>query len=87
MQAGEGIIGIDISKDSFDLVLHGTGREQHRVFTNDPKGFKALVAWVEKQPEQVLHICMEAPGSYWEGVAECLYQAGFSVSGGNPYQV
>ena len=87
MQAGEGIIGIDISKDSFDLVLRGTGREQHRVFTNDLKGFKAMLAWVEKQPEQVLHICMEATGSYWEGVAEYLYQAGYTVSVVNPYQV
>ena len=87
MQAGEGILGIDISKESFDVVLRGTGGEQHRVFSNDQKGFKALVGWAEKQPERVVHICMEATGSYWEGLAEALYQGGYRVSVVNPYQI
>lgn len=87
MQAGEGIIGIDISKGSFDVVLRGTGSEQHRVFSNDQKGFTSLVAWAEKQPERVAHICMEATGSYWEGLAEALYQGGYTVSVVNPYQI
>ena len=87
MQAGERVIGIDISKDSFDVVLRGTGGEQHRVFSNDQKGFKALVGWAEKQPERVVHICMEATGSYWEGLAEHLYQRGYTVSVVNPYQI
>ena len=87
MQAGEGILGIDISKESFDVVLRGTGGEQHRVFSNDQKGFKALVGWAEKQPERVVHICMEATGSYWEGLAEALYQRGYRVRVVNPYQI
>ena len=87
MQAGEGIIGIDISKDSFDVVLRRTGGEQHRVFSNDKKGYRAMVTWVEKQPERVVHMCMEATGSYWEGVAEHLYQGGYTVSVVNPYQI
>lgn len=87
MQAGEGIVGVDISKESFDVVLRGTGGEQHRVFSNDQKGFKALVGWAEKQPERVVHICMEATGSYWEGLAEALYQRGYRVSVVNPYQI
>jgi len=87
MQAGEGIVGIDISKESFDVVLRGTGGEQHRVFSNDQKGFMSLVGWAEKQPERVVHICMEATGSYWEGLAEALYQGGYRVSVVNPYQI
>lgn len=87
MQAGEGILGIDISKESFDVVLRGTGGEQHRVFSNDQKGFKTLLGWAEKQPERVVHICMEATGSYWEGLAEALYQGGYRVSVVNPYQI
>ena len=87
MQAGEGIIGIDISKDSFDVVLRGTGSEQHRVFSNDQKGFTSLVAWAGKQPERVAHVCMEATGSYWEGLAEHLYLGGYTVSVVNPYQI
>jgi len=87
MQAGEGIIGIDISKDSFDVVLRRTGGEQHRVFSNDEKGYRAVVTWVEKQPEQIVHVCMEATGSYWEGLAGHLYQGGYTVSVVNPYQI
>jgi len=87
MQAGEGIIGIDISKDSFDVVLRSTRGEQHRVFSNDQKGYTSLVGWAEKQPERVVHICMEATGSYWEGLAEYLYQGGYTVSVVNPYQI
>ena len=87
MQAGEGIIGIDISKDSFDVVLRSIRGEQHRVFGNDQKGFTSLVGWTEKQPERVVHICMEATGSYWEGLAEHLYQGAYMVSVVNPYQI
>ena len=87
MQAGEGIVGIDISKNSFDVVLRGTGGERHRVFSNDQKGFNALAGWVEKGPERVVQICMEATGSYWEGLAEHLYQGGYTVSVVNPYQI
>ncbi len=87
MQAGEGIIGIDISKDSFDVVLRGMGGERHRVFSNDQKGFTSLAGWVEKQPERVVHICMEATGSYWEGLAEYLYQGDYTLSVVNPYQI
>ncbi len=87
MQAGEVIIGIDISKDSFDVVLRGIHGEQHRVLSNDQKGFMALVGWAEKQPERVMYVCMEATGSYWEGLAEYLYQGGYTVSVVNPYQI
>ena len=86
-KAGEGIIGIDISKDSFDVVLRGMGGERHRVFSNDQKGFTSLAGWVEKQPERVVHICMEATGSYWEGLAEYLYQGDYTLSVVNPYQI
>ena len=74
MQAGEGIIGIDISKDSVDVVLRSVRGETHRVFANNQKGFAAMVIWLEKQPERIERICMEATGSYWEGLAEHLYQ-------------
>lgn len=87
MQAGEGIIGIDISKDSFDVVLRSVRGETHRVFANNQKGFVAMVIWLEKQPERIERICMEATGSYWEGLAEHLYQGGYALSVVNPYQI
>ena len=87
MQAGEMIIGIDISKATFDVVLRTQIIEQHQVFSNDPKGYAAMLAWVEKQPERVVHVCSEATGSYWEGLAEYLYGRGYIVSVINPYQI
>ena len=63
MQAGEGIIGIDISKESFDMVLRRVRGEVHKVFANNQKGYAAMVIWVEKQPERIERICMEATGS------------------------
>ena len=65
MQAGEAVIGIDISKASFDSVMRGAGKEQHQVFSNDQKGYEKIVAWIRKQPERVVHVGMEATGRYW----------------------
>ena len=87
MQTGEGIIGIDISKDSFDIAIRRLHGELHRVFPNNGKGFSAMVSWAEKQPERIVHVCMEATGSYWEGLAEYLDERGYTVSVVNPYQI
>ena len=87
MQAGEGIIGIDISKATFDVVLRTKRGDKHEVFANDPKGFAAMVAWVKQQPEKVVHICSEATGTYWEGLAEHLYKQDYVVSVVNPYSI
>ena len=80
MQAGEAVIGIDISKASFDSVMRGAGKEQHQVFSNDQKGYEKIVAWIRKQPERVVHVGMEATGRYWVGLTEYLYQEGYTVS-------
>lgn len=87
MQAGEAVIGIDISKASFDSVMRGAGKEQHQVFSNDQKGYEKIVAWIRKQPERVVHVGMEATGRYWVGLTEYLYQEGYTVSVINPFQV
>ncbi len=87
MQAGEGIIGIDISKATFDVVLRTAKEQKHEVFANDPKGFTAMVSWVKKQPEKIVHVCSEATGTYWEGLAEHLYGLGYIVSVVNPYSI
>lgn len=87
MQPGEGIIGIDISKASFDLVLRTIAAERHKVFPNEHKGYVAMLDWVQKQPEKVVHVCSEATGTYWEGLAEHLYKQDYVVSVVNPYQI
>ena len=42
------VLGIDISKATFDIVLLHRGQERHAWFDNDVKGFAALSAWLAR---------------------------------------
>jgi transposase len=78
------ILGIDVSKDKLDVVLLQDGGYQQATFDNNKSGFRALVKWLKKQRAGIVHVCMEATGTYHEGVAEYLYLAGHQVSVVNP---
>ena len=68
------LIGIDISKDSFDVFSEETG---HLKFSNDPKGYRAFY----KQIKSMGACCvMEATGSYHYCLANWLYKKGIGVS-------
>jgi len=57
------VIGIDVSKLTIDAHIHN--RAVHRVFSNTPKGYKALLSWVEKYIlEQPYFLCFENTGHY-----------------------
>ncbi|WP_338356231.1 IS110 family transposase [Yeosuana marina] len=57
------VIGIDVSKLTIDAHIHN--RAVHRVFSNTPKGYKALIAWVEKYLKgQLYFLCFENTGHY-----------------------
>ena len=58
-------IGIDISKDTFDVFLRE--KSLHRQFKNDQQGFKSLVSWLQKYiGEDLAHclVCFEHTGYY-----------------------
>ena len=59
------IIGIDISKNTFDVVIHG--KKEKLLFNNKQKGFKSLLKKVDKistvNPEQRIYI-LEHTGLY-----------------------
>jgi transposase len=84
------ILGIDISKEKFDVHLRLlVASEQHQVatFTNQTKGFKALRRWLEQHGlahEGCLHACMESTSRYGDALASFLYEEGFLVSMVNP---
>lgn len=80
-------VGIDVSKRSFDVALLKEGRLQHRSFKNQPGGFSGLSKWLDKQPSDSVHVCMEATGVYGEPLAEHLHDHGFVVSMVNPARV
>ncbi len=81
------ILGIDISKATFDVVLVQEDRTKSGVFPNTPQGFSKLGRWLKKQGVETVHACLEATGTYGEALAECLYTAGHRVSVVNPAQI
>ena len=63
MKNYDDVIGIDVSKLTIDAHIHH--RALHRVFSNTPKGFKALLVWVDKHLDsQCYFLCFENTGHY-----------------------
>lgn len=57
------VIGIDVSKLTIDAHIYN--RAVHRVFSNTPKGYKALLSWVQGYlEEQSFFFCFENTGHY-----------------------
>jgi len=81
------VLGIDISKDTFDVALFKAERYQHRVFANTPPGFKRLHRWLRSQGVEYVHAGLEATNRYWEDLAEHLYKQGHAVSVINPVRI
>lgn len=80
------ILGIDVSKATLDVALlqNVQAKARHKVFSNDVTGYSALLAWLQSHNAPVTHACLEATGTYAEGVALALYEAGHTVSLVNP---
>ena len=81
-------VGIDVSKKKLDVaVLFPNGKYRTKVVSNDFKGFEELRLWLGKQGVERAHLCMEATGIYWEGVAGYFFDRGFVVSVVNPAKI
>lgn len=74
------VIGIDISKATFDIGFIKEEQWLHNVFTNDLKGFKSLVKIIGSDD----HCIMEASGPYYLQLAMFLHSKGIKVSVVNP---
>ena len=82
------ILGIDISKASFDVaLLLPTGKRKNKKFSNSHKGFHDLADWLERHSIVTLHACMEATNTYGHSLAEFLYDQGHQVSMVNPARI
>jgi transposase len=68
-------IGVDISKDALDVHLHPAGVA--RQFTNNAKGFTALIARLEVS--EVSRVVFEPTGAYHHAFERRLGQAGLSL--------
>jgi transposase len=80
-------LGIDISKNTFDVALHRNGKFKHKKFKNNVAGFNELSQWLLKQNAGQLHACMEATGMYGERLADYLYEQGMDISVVNPARI
>ena len=82
------VVGIDISKLKFDVtVLLEVEKEKHKVFSNNPEGFRKLETWLNSFGVKEAHVCLEATGSYGEKVSLFLHQHGYKVSVVNPTRI
>lgn len=83
-------LGVDVAKVKLDVALLGEGEKiKFHVFSNNPKGFDALVAWLVQHgcSGRATHVCLEATGPYGEALATALSDGGWIVSVVNPARV
>lgn len=78
------ILGIDISKATFDVALLVDNKITTKKTT---KGFFDLKQWLKNNKTDIVHACMEATGSYGIKLAQYLYENNFKVSVVNPARI
>ena len=81
------ILGIDISKLTFDVALLIDNKAKTKKFSNTSKGFSELKQWLKNNEIDSVHACMEATGGYESKLAQYLYDNNFKVSVINPARI
>lgn len=77
------VIGIDISKETFDASWKENGKFKSVVYSNDKKGFNQFTRHLEVGD----HCVMEASGPYYLSLAMLLHSQEVKVSVANPLSV
>ena len=80
-------LGIDISKQKFDVALLKGTKLKHKKFPNNLKGFEALLEWLAHHEAESAHVCLEATGIYSEALSEFLHDREMTVSIVNPARI
>jgi transposase len=83
----DGILGIDVSKNTLDVSMSGCNKIRARSFANSSDGWGNLMDWLITQKIPRVHACLESTGRYSLGIACALYEAGHVVSIVNPAQI
>lgn len=82
------IIGVDISKETFDVcLLHEDGTVEAESLPNTKSGITQFHRWLRQRGAKQGHVCMEATGVYGEALAEALHRRGYVVSVVNPARI
>ena len=72
----DGVLGIDVSKNTIDVSMSDSNKVRARSFANSADGWRHLLAWLISQKIQRVHACLESTGRYSIGIASALYEAG-----------
>jgi len=80
-------LGIGIGQKELSMALLQKGKVARRTFRNDAADFAAVTKWLGKHKVKDLHVCVEATGTMWEGIALYLHEAGYQVSVVNPARI
>ena len=82
------VIGIDISKKTFDVSFKDKHEKwKHSKFENTSKGFIQFNEWVSRHNIDNIHVVMEATGRYSEKLSYYCYNLGLSISVVNPARI
>lgn len=81
------VLGIDVSKATLDCHIMYEEESKHLKIENNRKGFRSLAKWMKNQGINQVRAAMEATGTFFEGIAEFLYEAGHEVSVVNPARI
>lgn len=66
------ILGIDISKSTFDIALLNDDKIKSKKFNNTVAGFAELKQWLKNNKIDTAHVCMETTGGYEAKLAQSL---------------
>jgi transposase len=83
----DGVLGIDVSKNTLDASMSSCNKVRARSFANSPDGWRHLLDWLITQRVRRVHACLESTGRYSLGIAGALNEAGHVVSIVNPAQI
>src|SRR3984957_15460322 len=83
----DAVLGIDVSKSTFDTNLGAGTKARSKSFANSPAGWHHLIAWLGEHKIGQVHACLEATGRHGLGIALALHEAGHVVSIVNPAQI
>jgi transposase len=83
----DAVLGIDVSKNTFDANLGAGTKARSKSFANSPDGWHHLIAWLGEHKIGQVHACLEAAGRHGLGIALTLHEAGHVVSIVNPAQI
>jgi transposase len=81
------VLGIDVSKQSFDVFLMSGSKTQSGKFNNSSAGFKQLRKWLRSNKINQVHACLEATGRYGDKLCHFLHKEGHLVSVVNPLRI